>query len=361
MLAKSGRPRLTRTAPRPLPKREGSRLSHRDPASEGRGEFLSQPPQVPPLPLPDPRGALRRLPRPVASSATTWAWARRSDAGGRRTAGPGARHRARAGRRAGVGQVPVGDGDPQVHRPAGAGDRRHDRAAAGAVQPADVLSPHQLRDGDPRPRRAQRLAARPDRARRGAAHQELGVEDVAGGQEAAQPLRPGADRHAAGEQARGAVQHRAVRGRPPARAGVPVPARPPRRGREGQAARAIATSTRSARSWPRSCCAARGPRCSAQLPARTDSTVFVEMAEPDGALRRAAAGARPAARKEVPDRGGPPAHPVLPRQPADALRQHVPVRQADERLAEAGRVRRAAARAARRPGRTRWSSSASGR
>ena len=81
----------------------------------------------------------------------------------------------------------------------------------GAVSPADVLSAHQLRNRRARPRRAERLAARPDRARRGPAHQELGGEDDAGRQEAAQPLRPRADRHAAGEQARRAVQHRAVR------------------------------------------------------------------------------------------------------------------------------------------------------
>ena len=108
-------------------------------------------------------------------------------------------------------------------------------AAPGAVPPADVLPPHQLRNGRPRPRRAERLAAGPDRARRGPAHQELGVEDVAGRQEAAQPLRPRADRHAAGEQAGRTVQHRAVRGRPPARPGLPVPARPPRPRRRGQA------------------------------------------------------------------------------------------------------------------------------
>ena len=63
----------------------------------------------------------------------------------------------------------------------------------------------------PRPGRTERLAARSDRARRSPAHQELGGEDLAGRQEAAQPLCPGADRHAAGKQARGAVQHRAVR------------------------------------------------------------------------------------------------------------------------------------------------------
>ncbi len=69
--------------------------------------------------------------------------------------------------------------DPQVHGPAGAGHRGHHRPAPAAVRAADVLSAHQLRNGRPRPRRAQRLAARPDRARRGPAHQELGVEDDA--------------------------------------------------------------------------------------------------------------------------------------------------------------------------------------
>ena len=83
--------------------------------------------------------------------------------GRRRDPGPRARHRARAGGGAGVGEVPVGDGDTQVHAPRSADHRRHRRAAPGAVQPADVLSPHQLRTSRPRSRRVERLAAGPDR------------------------------------------------------------------------------------------------------------------------------------------------------------------------------------------------------
>jgi hypothetical protein len=51
----------------------------------------------------------------AASSATTWDWARRADARGGRTPGPRARYPAGAGRRAGVGEVSVGVGDPEVH------------------------------------------------------------------------------------------------------------------------------------------------------------------------------------------------------------------------------------------------------
>ena len=170
-------------------------------------------------------------------------------------------------------------GNPQVHRPAGAGHRRQHRGAAGPVRAADVLPPHQLRAGAARPRQPQRLAAGPDRPRRGAAHQELGVEDVAGRQEAAQPLRPRADRHAAGEQARGAVLHRRSSST------------------TAGSARRSSSCTTTASSTRRASCSAtatwtaireklapiflRRTRAEVlgQLPDRTDSTVFVEMTD----------------------------------------------------------------------------------
>src|SRR4051794_31448195 len=100
----------------------------------------------------------------------------------------------------------MGDGDSQVYRTPGAGDRRPDGPAPRPVSHADVLSAGELRVGGARPRRAERLAAGPDRAGRGAAAQELGGEDDARGQEVAQPLRLRADWHTAGEQVGGTLQ-----------------------------------------------------------------------------------------------------------------------------------------------------------
>ena len=57
-----------------------------------------------------------------------------------------------AGRRPGVGEVPVGGRDPQVHRPAGAGDRgRHQDAREAQYAQPTLLPPGQLRAGGPRP------------------------------------------------------------------------------------------------------------------------------------------------------------------------------------------------------------------
>ena len=50
---------------------------------------------------------------------------------------------------------------------------------ARSIQAADVLPPYQLRNGGARPERIKRLAAGPDRAGRGPAHQKLGIEDLA--------------------------------------------------------------------------------------------------------------------------------------------------------------------------------------
>ena len=85
-----------------------------------------------------------------------------------------------------------------------------------------------------------------------------------------------------------------------------------------------------------------------QLPARTDTTVYVEMAEAQrGPYAEHQPHAGPAAAKEISHRDGSPPHPRLHHQPAHAVRQHVSARQADERIAEAGGVGGAAARIAR--------------
>ncbi len=96
--------------------------------------------------LPDARRPVRRLSRPVHPRRRHGPRQNGPDAGRRRVAGPRARHRARPRRRPGLGQVPVGKRNPQVHRPHGAGHRGHHAAAARAVQPADVLPARQLRD-----------------------------------------------------------------------------------------------------------------------------------------------------------------------------------------------------------------------
>ena len=181
------------------------------------------------------RRAVPRLPRPQHPRRRHGPRQDGPDARGRRVARPRTRRRARARRRAGVGEVPVGIGDPRSSPTGrcrsieGGPDDRRDQYAA-----ADVLPARQLRAGRARSRSDQRLEAGRDRARRGPAHQELGIEDLAGSEETPEPLRDRADRHAAGEQARRTLQHRAVRGRPPLRPGVPVPARSPRARRERQ-------------------------------------------------------------------------------------------------------------------------------
>ena len=67
-----------------------------------------------------------------------------------------------------------------------------------------------------------------------------------------------------------------------------------------------------------------------QLPARTDNTVFVELADaqriPYAEQQYTLARLLP---QEIPDRPRPPADPLLHRQHADAVRQHVSLRQAD--------------------------------
>ena len=160
------------------------------------------------------------------------------------------------------------------------------------------------------------------------------------------PLRHRADRHAAGEQARRAVQHRAVRGRPPARPGVRVPARAPRAGRR----RATSIGYRNLDKIRERLAPILLRRTRAevlgQLPERTDSTVYVELTDAQrGPYEEQQANLARLLAKGVPDRPGPQAHPGLHRQHAAGVRQHVPVRQADQRLAEAGRVRRGGRRA----------------
>ena len=82
-----------------------------------------------------------------------------------------------------------------------------------------------------------------------------------------------------------------------------------------------------------------------QLPARTDNTVFVELADEQRGPyeEQRVALARLLQKNYLTDLDRK-RDPRVDRQHADGLRQHVPVRQADARLAEARRVRRAGRR-----------------
>ena len=119
-----------------------------------------------------------------------------------------------------------------------------------------------------------RLGARPGRARRGAADQELGDEDGALGQGADSALPPGADRHADGEPDRGAGLDRRVGRRHGAGAQVAARRRCTRSAPTAAArSSASATSTRSASGS--TACMVRRVRQDVldQLPPRTDTRV----------------------------------------------------------------------------------------
>ena len=125
------------------------------------------------------------------------------------------------------------------------------------------------------------LGARPRRARRGAADQELGDEDGALGQGADPALPPGADRHADGEPDRGAGLDRRVGRRHGARAQVAAGRRCTRSAPTAAArSSASATSTRSATGSGG--CMVRRVRQDVldQLPPRTDVRVPIELTEP---------------------------------------------------------------------------------
>ena len=125
------------------------------------------------------------------------------------------------------------------------------------------------------------------------------------------------------------------------RSGVPVPARPSRRWTRRASCRLSQPrrDPREAGADPAAPHPGRGARPVAGADRqhglrRDEPEQKAPYAEQQATLARLLA-------EEVSDRGGSPAHARLHRQPADAVRQHVPVRQADERLAEAGGVRRA--------------------
>ncbi len=81
------------------------------------------------LPLPDARGGVPGLSRPLRPRRRHGTGQDRADVGGGGAAGPRTRRRARAGGGAGLGEISVGNRDPEVHRPAGA-DRRGQRRRA---------------------------------------------------------------------------------------------------------------------------------------------------------------------------------------------------------------------------------------
>ncbi len=94
----------------------------------------------------------------------------------------------------------------------------------------------QLRAGAPRHSGRGTGTLGPHHPRRGPADQELGIEDRPGHQGAEVALRPGPQRHAAGEPPRRAALGDAVRRRPPLAAGLPLLPSPSRGQRERQGA-----------------------------------------------------------------------------------------------------------------------------
>ena len=143
-------------------------------------------------------------------------------------------------------------------------------------------------------------------------------------------IRLRAHRHAAGEPARGTALDRRVRRPLPPGADVPLPGRPPARGRDAAGWSAIATSRRSRQTLaPDPASAAPRTRCSSELPERLDKRFFVPMtpssrSAPRGEPRNRGADRAEVAPLRLPVRGRPAAPDDRPPKHADVMQQHVP-------------------------------------
>ena len=126
--------------------------------------------------------------------------------------------------------------DPALLRSQRAARRGLRRRNAPGLRKRRLLHRLQLRTGAPRhPGRGTRPLG-PHHSRRGPADQELGIEDRPRDQGAEVALRPGPQRHAAGEPPRRALFGDAVRRRAPLAAGLPLLPSPSRGQRERQGA-----------------------------------------------------------------------------------------------------------------------------
>ena len=215
------------------------------------------------------RHRLRRGRRAGRSWPTTWAWARRSRASARPRSSPARPASAGAGGLPRLAQVAVAERDPPLLRPQRAACHRRRRRAGPAVRQRLLLHRLQLRAGAARHPGHRARPLGPDHSRRRAADQELGVEDGPGHQGPEVALRPGPQRHAAGEPAGRTVLGGAVRRRPPPAAGLPLLPPPPRGRREGQGAGLQEPGPVAREPAADPAAAARASRCSSSLPPRT--------------------------------------------------------------------------------------------
>ena len=126
--------------------------------------------------------------------------------------------------------------DPAFLRSQRAARAGRGRRTCAGLRKRRLLHRLQLRTGAPRHPGRGTHALGPHHPRRGPADQELGIEDRPGHQGAEVALRPGPQRHAAGEPPRRAALGDAVRRRPPLAAGLPLLPSPSRGQREGQGA-----------------------------------------------------------------------------------------------------------------------------
>lgn len=176
-----------------------------------------------PAALPVPARGRRAVPRRGTAPPRRRHGPREDRAGDRRVSRPldDRPRAARAPHRPREAEAPVGPRVGALHRCAGRGRRGPDRGARRPLpRHARGLPDRELRAGAARPRGDARVGARPGRARRGAAHQELGDEDSCVREAPAPRLAARPDRHADGEPSRRAGVPHGLGGRPRARAAL---------------------------------------------------------------------------------------------------------------------------------------------